>query len=56
MAVTFAKVLTKVFGSRNERLLKRYQKVVDRINEFEPEMRAEATRSSASERRRYASC
>ncbi|MGD0463835.1 MAG: SEC-C metal-binding domain-containing protein [Tepidisphaeraceae bacterium] len=42
MAVTFAKVLTKVFGSRNERLLKHYQKAVDRINAFEPEMRAKS--------------
>ena len=24
MAVTFSKALTKIFGSRNERLLKRY--------------------------------
>jgi preprotein translocase subunit SecA len=40
MAVTFSKVLTKVFGSRNERLLKRYHKVVDQINALEPKIRA----------------
>jgi preprotein translocase subunit SecA len=40
MAVTFSKVLTTVFGSRNERLLKRYHKAVDRINAMEPKIRA----------------
>jgi preprotein translocase subunit SecA len=40
MAVTVSKVLTTVFGSRNERLLKRYHKVVTQINALEPEMRA----------------
>ena len=29
MAITVGKVLTKVFGSRNERLLKRYRKIVE---------------------------
>ncbi|HUB28023.1 MAG TPA: DEAD/DEAH box helicase, partial [Tepidisphaeraceae bacterium] len=38
MAVTFAKALTKVFGSRNERLLKRYHRVVDQINAMEPKI------------------
>jgi preprotein translocase subunit SecA len=42
MAVNFAKVMTKVFGSRNERLLKRYQKAVDQINKLEPEIRAKS--------------
>ncbi len=42
MAVTFAKVLTTVFGSRNERLLKRYHKTVDQINALEPQMRAKS--------------
>ena len=32
------KVLRKVFGSRNDRLVKRYRKVVDRINGFEDEL------------------
>ena len=32
--------LTKVFGSKNERELKRLQPIVDRINELEPEMKA----------------
>jgi preprotein translocase subunit SecA len=32
MAVTVGKVLTKVFGSRNERLLKRYRRMVEQIN------------------------
>ena len=31
-------VARKVFGSRNERLIKRYRKVVDRINALEPEL------------------
>ncbi|MDB5797419.1 MAG: secA [Paucimonas sp.] len=30
--------LTKIFGSRNQRLLKQYQKVVRQINALEPEM------------------
>jgi preprotein translocase subunit SecA len=42
MAVTVAKVLTTVFGSRNERLLKRYRKTVDQINALEPEIRAKS--------------
>jgi preprotein translocase subunit SecA len=31
-------VLTKIFGSRNERLLKQYSRNVDRINALEPEV------------------
>jgi len=38
MAFSVAKVLTKVFGSRNDRLLKRYRAIVDRINEWEPKV------------------
>jgi len=38
MSATVSKVLTKIFGSRNERLLKRYHKVVDQINELEPKI------------------
>ena len=34
MATNF---LTKIFGSRNDRLLKQYRKVVARINSMEPE-------------------
>jgi preprotein translocase subunit SecA len=30
-------LLTKIFGSRNDRLLKQYRKTVERINELEPE-------------------
>jgi preprotein translocase subunit SecA len=30
-------ILTKIFGSRNDRLLKTYRKTVDRINALEPE-------------------
>jgi len=33
--MNFGKILTKVFGSRNERLLKRYRTIVIRINEAE---------------------
>src|ERR1700677_1050028 len=40
MAVTFAKALTKVFGSRNEGLLRRYPRIVDQINEIEPQIAA----------------
>ena len=35
------KVFRKIFGSRNERLLKAYQKRVDVINEHEPTMRGD---------------
>jgi preprotein translocase subunit SecA len=33
-------LLTKVFGSRNQRLLKSYQRNVERINAFEPQIKA----------------
>src|SRR4051794_29326657 len=32
MAAVVSKVLTKVFGSRNDRLLKRYRKIVEQVN------------------------
>ncbi|MGH8705350.1 MAG: preprotein translocase subunit SecA, partial [Burkholderiales bacterium] len=35
-----ANVLTKIFGSRNERLLMQYSRSVDRINALEPEISA----------------
>src|SRR4051794_20586785 len=35
MQATIGKALTKIFGSRNERLLKRYRKIVDQVNELE---------------------
>src|SRR5271155_5086049 len=38
LTVTVGKVLTKVFGSRNERLLKRYHKIVTQVNAKEPEV------------------
>src|SRR5437764_6256773 len=38
MPVTVGKVLTKVFGSRNERLLKRYGSIVAQVNEWEPKI------------------
>ena len=34
--VAFGKILTKIFGSRNERLLKRFRAIVARVNELEP--------------------
>jgi preprotein translocase subunit SecA len=40
MAVTVSKVLTKIFGSRNERLLKRYYRIVAQINAIEPKVNA----------------
>ncbi len=33
-------LLTRIFGSRNERLLKQYQRTVDRINALEPQIAA----------------
>ena len=30
-------LLTKIFGSRNDRLLKQYRKTVERINAMEPQ-------------------
>src|SRR5438876_2265413 len=33
-------ILTKIFGSRNERLLKQYAQVVERVNALEPEIAA----------------
>src|SRR4051812_31092180 len=33
------KVMTKIFGSRNERMIKSYRKRLAAINELEPEMR-----------------
>ena len=35
------KVLEKIFGSRNERLVRRYSLVADRIGELEPELRGQ---------------
>ena len=35
-----ANILTRVFGSRNQRLLRQYAKDVDRINALEPDMQA----------------
>jgi len=40
MALTVGKVITMIFGSRNERLIKRYSKMVDRINAMEPQVQA----------------
>jgi preprotein translocase subunit SecA len=40
MAGNLSKTLTKIFGSRNERMLKRYQRVVEQINALEPQARA----------------
>ncbi|MES2938442.1 MAG: DEAD/DEAH box helicase, partial [Pseudomonadota bacterium] len=31
-------ILTKIFGSRNDRLLKQYRRTVERINVFEPQL------------------
>src|SRR5579859_6371438 len=38
MAITVGKVLTKIFGSRNERLLKRYHRIVNQINAREADV------------------
>ena len=47
-----SKVLTKIFGSRNERLLKRYRTIVDQINELEAEVPADDRSSSSATARR----
>jgi preprotein translocase subunit SecA len=49
MAISVTKVLTKVFGSRNERLLKRYRKIVEEVNGLEPRI-AEMTDPQLRER------
>ena len=36
----FNQLLTKLFGSRNERVLRQYQKDIQRINQLEPEIQA----------------
>ena len=36
----FGSLLTKIFGSRNERLVKKYAKVVQQINSLEPSFKA----------------
>ena len=38
MPVTISKLLITIFGSRNERLLKRYRRAVDQINALEPKI------------------
>src|SRR3954470_18289922 len=37
--MTIAKLLVKIFGSRNDRLLKRYWKIADEITAQEPKVR-----------------
>ena len=47
-----ARILTRIFGSRNDRLIKRYNKSVQRINALEPEISAlsdEALRAKTTE-------
>ncbi len=39
LAPMFQGLLTKIFGSRNQRLLKQYQQVVARVNAFEPALK-----------------
>ncbi len=54
MAITVTKVLTKIFGSRNERLLKRFHRHVTEINALEPKvqlMSDEALRDRTQELR-----
>src|SRR5690349_9401113 len=40
MAVTFSKVFVKIFGSRNERLLKRFSRMVAQVNDLEPKVQS----------------
>src|SRR3954453_9894997 len=44
MPVTVGKVLTKIFGSRNERLLKRYRAIGASVNAMEPKVQAMSDR------------
>src|SRR3982750_2866628 len=44
MPVTVGKVLTTIFGSRNERLLKRYRGIVHAVNQLEPQVQAMSDR------------
>ena len=39
MALSVGKVVTKIFGSRNDRLIKRFRKMVEQINATEPRFR-----------------
>ena len=48
----FTRLLTRIFGSRNDRLIKRYNKSVQRINALEPAISAlsdEALRAKTAE-------
>lgn len=36
----FDEILTKIFGSRNDRLIKQYRRKVEEINRLEPAMKA----------------
>ena len=52
MTGTISKLMTKIFGSRNERLLKRYHKMVAEVNAAEPKVAAmsdEALRTRTAE-------
>ena len=40
MDLPFGKAMTKIFGSRNERLVKRFRKMVEQINAVEPQVQA----------------
>ena len=35
----FEKVMTKVFGSKEDRDVKRYRSIVEAVNQFEPEIK-----------------
>jgi preprotein translocase subunit SecA len=52
MAVTFSKVFVKIFGSRNERLLKRFSRMVAQVNALEEKIQLltdEGLRARAAE-------
>ena len=42
MSTAVSKVLTKIFGSRNDRLLKRYRRIVDQVNELAPKIESQS--------------
>src|SRR5690606_3240590 len=39
-AMPVGAIMTRIFGSRNDRLLKRYRRIVEQINAQEPQARA----------------
>ena len=47
----FPKILTQIFGSRNDRLLKTYRRTVEAINALEPQFEGTGRRGAARQDR-----